>query len=131
MLSQTSMTTSPYSHCAYLIWISIVQLLMMTIISHNWCGIHHDESTASFFFISTLLIDHSMTNRIRCSILTPKICSWSIGSDKSYRGNKIIAGMNEEKVSNWKSCGNEIVINFIPFNDYGMKYINIYGVSPE
>ena len=40
-------------------------------------------------------------------------------------------GINEDRFYEHKSCGNEIAINFIQINDYGMKYINIYGISPE
>lgn len=54
-----------------------------------------------------------------------------ISCDKSCRGSEVIVGMNEDRVSDWKSCGNEIATNFIPSNDYDMKYINIYGISPE
>lgn len=51
-----------------------------------------------------------------------------MGSDRICEGNEIIAGMNEHGVSKWKSCGNKIAINFILFDDYGIKYIDIYNI---
>ena len=49
-------------------------------------------------------------------------------SDKSYNGNEIITGMNEDGDSDWKSCGNVLAINLLLYDDYGMKYIDIYSI---
>ena len=36
--------------------------LIITLLSHNQCSIHHAGSTASLFLDNTLLVDHSMNN---------------------------------------------------------------------
>ena len=51
--------------------------------------------------------------------------------DKSCRGNELIAEMNYNGVSKCESYMNELAINSILFNDYGMKYINIYCIFLE
>ena len=78
ILSQISMTTPSLAQDAHLIWISIWKLLIMILLSYNQWSIHRMKSTVSLFLHCTLLIDHSMANGIRCSILTQKICSRSM-----------------------------------------------------
>lgn len=40
-------------------------------------------------------------------------------------------GMNENRVCKWKSCGNDFAISFIIYDNYGIKYIDIYGILLE
>ena len=63
MSSQASMTTSSQAQDAHLIWISIVQLLIMILLSHNQHGIHCSGNTTSLFLDNILLVDSSMTNK--------------------------------------------------------------------
>ena len=110
--SQANMTTSSQAKKAHLFWISIVQLLIITLMSYNWCNVQHVRSTAILLLHYTFLIDHCITMG-RCSILTPKICSRSMRSDKIYKENKIIVGMNKDEVFEGKSCWNELAISFV------------------
>ena len=105
-------------------------------IPNNYCNVIAESVSQG---ISSVVSDGSFCQEsligpsgTSATIIAPAInCSQNLcatGTDKSYKGNKIIAGMNEDGVSDWKSCGNELAINFIIFDIYSMKYIDIYSI---